>query len=198
MGLNPREMKWKQDLAGFYWMFASWLQILCTSKGLRKHSDSCSISAQDHGWFTHLGNTVNRWRSRAGFRISEDCYVGECCSSLVKGREKRERDSLGILFGLSSRCESTAVSTVLRKSVRFFLINVFLIKQKSFQDEICPVVLQTVNILSEWLRRLLGVVIPKHFPGKQQKVLDTPHPCTFTFTLSQSSLNQSLDNIINY
>ena len=57
---------------------------------------------------------------------------------------------------------------------------------------------QTVHILSERLRRLLGVVIPKHFPGKQQKVVDTPHPCTFTFTLSQSSLKQSLDNIINH
>ena len=67
----------------------------------------------------------------------------------MKGREKRETDSLGILLGLSSRRESTPVSTVLRNSVRFFLINIFLIKQKSFQDEICPVVLQTVNILSE-------------------------------------------------
>ena len=53
----------------------------------------------------------------------------------------RERDSLGILFGLSSRCESTAASTVLRNSVRFFLINIFLNKQKSFQDEICQMVL---------------------------------------------------------
>ena len=117
---------------------------------------------------------------------------------LVKGREKRETDSLGILFRLSSRHESTPASIVLRKSVRFFIINIFLIKQKSFQDEICPVVLQTVNILSERLRRLLGVVISKHFPGKQQKVVDTPHPCTFTFTLSQSSLNQSLGDIVNH
>ena len=68
---------------------------------------------------------------------------------LVKGREKRETDSLGILFGLASRRESTPVSTVLRKPVRFFMINIFLIKQKSFQDEICPVVLQIVNILCE-------------------------------------------------
>ena len=59
----------------------------------------------------------------------------------MKGREKRETDSLGILFGLSSRCESKAVSTVLRKSVRFFLINIFLMKQKSSQDEMCEMVL---------------------------------------------------------
>ena len=44
----------------------------------------------------------------------------------------------------------------------------------------------------------MGVEIPKHVPGKQKKVVDTPHPCTFSFPLSQSSLNQSLGNIVNH
>ena len=63
-----------------------------------------------------------------------------------------------------ARHKSTLASTILQKSVRFFIINMFLIIKKTFQVEIWP--LSHVNDSETQERGLIGVKNPKTFLGE--------------------------------
>ena len=60
-----------------------------------------------------------------------------------------------------ARDKSTLVSTILQKSVRFFIINMFLVTKNTFQVEIWP--LSHVNDSETQERGLIGVKNPKTF-----------------------------------